>query len=234
MGVDFGTQIVMNGSLDRMLRYGGPVVLVGASGTSIEGALAALPGEWPLLAADGGANALVRLGRTPQLVIGDMDSIEDIPETIERLELPGQDDTDLEKCLKRINAPLIVGLGLLGARLDHTLGAIHALAQIRHARPVILVGDRDVLVRVKGDIAFKSEPGMRVSVWPLARQRFAGSSGLKWPLDGLEMTPGKSVGISNEATGRRIEIRAEGGAGYALILPLDRAEAMIAMFSQKG
>ena len=48
---------------DDMLRYECPVVLVGAAPVEIGPALETLPESWPLIAADGGADALLKIGR---------------------------------------------------------------------------------------------------------------------------------------------------------------------------
>ena len=212
---------------EDMLRYNRPVVLVGAAPVEIGQALEALPGSWPLIAADGGADALLKIGRRPDLVIGDMDSAGPLPDDLPKLPLAGQDDTDFEKCLSRIHAPLIVGLGFLEGRLDHTLAAMHALTALSHDRPVMLVGDTDLVLRLRGDIAFEAEPRDRVSVWPLGVQAFHSSTGLKWPLDGLQMAPGRLIGTSNLAAGGTVRINAGPGDGYAVIMPREAAQSLI-------
>ena len=212
---------------DEMLKYDRPVVLVGAAAVEIGPALEALPDSWPLIAADGGADALLKIGKRPDLVIGDMDSAGPLPDDLPKLPLAGQDDTDFEKCLARICAPLIVGLGFLEGRLDHTLSAIHAFTALSHDRPVMLVGDTDLVLRLRGDIAFEAEPGDRVSVWPLGFQAFQGSTGLKWALDGLQMEAGRLIGTSNVAAGGTVRINAGFGDGYALIMPRKAAQSLI-------
>jgi thiamine pyrophosphokinase len=212
---------------DDILKYASPVVLVGAAPVQIGKALEMLPEAWPLIAADGGADALLENGRRPDLVIGDMDSAGPLPDDLPQLPLDGQDDTDFEKCLSRIHAPLIVGLGFLEGRLDHTLAAIHALMTLPHDRPVMLVGDTDLVLRLRGDIAFEAEPGDRVSLWPLGSQAFHSSQGLKWPLDGLEMAAGRMIGTSNAAAGRTVRINAGAGDGYAVIMPRGAAQSLI-------
>ena len=212
---------------DDMLRYDSPVVLVGAAPVEIGPALEALPGSWPLIAADGGADALLKIGRWPDLGIGDMDSAGPLPDDLPKLPLAGQDDTDFEKCLSRIHAPLIVGLGFLEGRLDHTLAAMHALTALPHDRPVMLVGDTDLVLRLRGDIAFEAEPRDRVSVWPLGVQAFHSSTGLKWPLNGLQMAPGRQIGTSNLAAGGTVRINAGPGDGYAVIMSREAAQSLI-------
>ena len=212
---------------DKILTYVDPVILVGAAPVQIGSALEALPKLWPVIAADGGADVLLKIGRRPDLVIGDMDSVGALPDDLPQLSLAGQDDTDFEKCLARVHAPLIVGLGFLEGRLDHTLAAIHALMALSHDRPVMLVGDTDLVLRLKGDIAFEAKPGDRVSVWPLGIQAFQGSTGLKWPLDGLQMEAGRLIGTSNLAAGGTVRINVGPGNGYAVIMPREAARSLI-------
>ena len=212
---------------DKILTYVDPVILVGAAPVQIGSALEALPKLWPVIAADGGADVLLKIGRRPDLVIGDMDSAGALPDDLPQLSLAGQDDTDFEKCLARVHAPLIVGLGFLEGRLDHTLAAIHALMALSHDRPVMLVGDTDLVLRLKGDIAFEAKPGDRVSVWPLGIQAFQGSTGLKWPLDGLRMEAGRLIGTSNLAAGGTVRINIGPGNGYAVIMLREAAQSLI-------
>lgn len=212
---------------DSILTYETPVILVGAAPVPVGPDLAALPGDWPLVAADGGVNALLDLGRRPEMVIGDMDSASALPDDLPRMALGGQDDTDLQKCLARIETPLLIGLGFLDGRFDHGLSAIHALMMLDHERPVILVGTHDVLLRVRSDVSFCAEPGQRVSIWPLGRQCFGVSQGLRWQLDGLTMEAGSLIGTSNEATGGMVTIRGGAGNGYAVILPREALAACL-------
>ena len=221
-----------------LLRFSTAVILVGASPVTIKPALANLPDDLPLIAADGGASALLAVGRVPDVVIGDMDSLvsrDALPSSVEVIHLTGQDDTDFEKCLARIDAPLIIGLGFLEARLDHSLAAIHALMGLRHDRPVLLAGDTDVLLRLTGDIEMTMPIGSRISIWPLGRQSFEASAGLRWPLAGLEMAPGEMIGTSNEVSGTPVKIAATNdGDGYAVIAPVEAMTVLIAAVTDDG
>ena len=213
---------------DQTLDSALPVILVGASPGELGPFFFSLPEAWPVIAADGGVDALAKYGRRPELVIGDMDSAQALLPDIPHLHLTGQDDTDFEKCLARIRAPLIVGFGFLDGRFDHSLATIHALAAKRNAGPVMLCGAHDAVVCPQGDVAFAAEAGDRVSIWPLGRQAFHRSHGLRWKLDGLEMQMGQMIGTSNEATARRVEIEAGAGDGYAVIMSVSRADALLA------
>ena len=206
------------------LKFDVPTVLFGASpiGPSVLDVTKKLK-SWPVLAADGGINAAINAGLLPQMVIGDMDSVVDLdqlPVSVRQIRLSGQGDTDFEKCLRLIKAPLIVGVGFLDGRLDHSLAAFDAMARLDHDRPVLLAGSNDVVLRLQGNIELLLDRGSRVSVWPLERQHFIRSEGLDWPLDDLTLQMGHRTGTSNRANAKTISITAGKGDGYALIVPL--------------
>ena len=200
-----------------------PAILIGAAPTDLAGIELCAP-EWPVFAADGGVHTALANHLHPRAVIGDMDSIgaiDQLDPAIALIHQAGQDDTDFEKCLNLIHAPLIVGFGFLGARHDHMLAALHSLASLADSRPVILVGQDDVMVRVRGDCQFHLPIDTRVSLWPLGRQNFIQSQGLAWPVDGLTMEIGKQAGTSNRVTATKVKIKAGPGDGYMVILPTD-------------
>ncbi|MBM3613497.1 MAG: thiamine pyrophosphokinase, partial [Alphaproteobacteria bacterium] len=98
-----------------------------AGGAPFGGALlrAALGLAPRLVAADGGADRLLRLGHMPEVAIGDFDSISAAARAAlgpDRLHhIPEQDTTDFDKALRSVAAPFVVGLGFSGARIDHGL-----------------------------------------------------------------------------------------------------------------
>jgi thiamine pyrophosphokinase len=200
-----------------------PAILVGAAPTDLAGIEHCIP-EWPVFAADGGVHTALANRLSPRAVIGDMDSVavlDQLDPAIERIHQTGQNDTDFEKCLNLIHAPLIIGFGFLGARHDHTLAALHTLASLTDSRPIILVGPDDVMVRVHGDCQFYLPIGTRFSLWPLGRQNFIQSQGLAWPVDGLTMEIGKQGGTSNRVTATNVKLKVGPGDGYMVILPAD-------------
>ena len=94
------------------LTFDSPVVLVGGVPDPV--GLSDLPSGWPVIVADSGVHAALKAGRAPLAIIGDMDSVKDLaslPPEIQQIKLSGQDDTDFEKCLNLIVAPLIVEIG---------------------------------------------------------------------------------------------------------------------------
>jgi thiamine pyrophosphokinase len=185
-----------------------------------------------LVAADGGAVRAVEMGRIPDAVIGDFDSLPiEVRARIpaERLfPISEQDSTDFEKCLRNIRAPLVLAAGFSGARVDHELAAYSALvAQGRP--PTIIVGEVDICFAAPRVLELDIAAGTRVSLFPLA-QLSGRSRGLRWPIDGVAFAPAGPIGVSNEALGRvTLDFDAP---GMLVILPRQTLPAVIAALQE--
>lgn len=182
-----------------------------------------------LVACDGGASAVLQQGLTPALVIGDMDSIAEEdrarldPATI--CEISEQDSTDFDKAIRTVEAPMILGAGFTGRRVDHELACYNAL--VRHAdRKVVLVGEHDVCFHARGRVRLNLPVGMRVSMFPMAEVTVR-ATGLEYPLDPLTLAPWARVGTSNRAITEEVKIVPE-GAGLLVLLPRAGLDAVIA------
>ncbi len=177
-----------------------PILLVGGAEVSVTSMKFLTSYTGKVVGADGGITHILHAGRDPEAVIGDFDSL---PEML-RSSLPvdclhhisEQNSTDFEKCLTRIDAPLVLALGFTGGRLDHELAALHVLLAFPERR-CILIGEEDVLFLAPPQFNIDLPAGCRFSVMPLAPVR-AKSDGLRWPLGGLEYAPGLRIGTSNE------------------------------------
>ncbi len=185
-----------------------------------------------LVAADGGADAALRAGHVPKVVIGDMDSIsvearKNIPAD-QQYHIAEQDSTDFEKCLRHIKAPVILALGFSGGRLDHQLAACTAL--VRHPeQKCILIGAEDLCFLAPASFALDLPRGTRFSLYPMGP--VGGTSlGLKYPIDNVPMSPATRVGTSNEVTGR-VEITLESRT-MLVVLPVEHLDAVIEMLVQ--
>jgi|TARA_B100001063_G_scaffold243161_1_gene273196 thiamine pyrophosphokinase len=162
--------------------------------------------EIPIIAADGGANFLADQSILPELIIGDLDSVEEQKiqniETQKIIKISCQNNTDLEKVLLNTQSPLTLGIGFLGSRIDHELASLSALAKYPQKK-IILVGEKDIIFLAPPNLSLSSFEGMRVSLYPLGSVRVQ-SSGLKWSTEGLTMNPVDLIGTSNEAVGKII------------------------------
>lgn len=179
-----------------------------------------------IVAADGGAGVVLATGAVPEAIIGDMDSLDPKARVAfaDRLyHIAEQETTDFEKCLARIAAPLVIGVGFLGGRMDHSLASLNVLARHRD-RAVILLNEADVCCMVPaGGMRLSLPVGARLSLLPLGSARLW-TEGLRWNVDGAEMTPDGFISISNESAGK-VRIRAEGP--MLLAVPLGGFEAVV-------
>ncbi len=182
-----------------------------------------------LFAADGGARKALGLHHPLRAVIGDLDSLTSA-ETwrksgTEIVRISEQQTTDFEKCLYTIRAPLVIGAGFLGGRIDHQLAALGALVAHREA-PVILIGARDAVMHLDRPISLRLPKRTRLSLMPLLPVTGTLSEGLRWPVAGLHLTPGGRSGVSNQTTGPQVRIGVD-GPGCLLILPVQRLADMV-------
>jgi thiamine pyrophosphokinase len=205
-----------------------PVLLVGGGACDPDVLAAAVAAADRVVAADGGAQQVLALGRMPDAVYGDMDSL---AQAAQKGLAPGvlrpiaeQNSTDFDKCLRHIESPLILGHGFLGKRLDHQLSAMTVLLR-RADRRCVLIGAEDVVLLCPPHLRLDLAPGTRLSLYPLAPVT-ARSEGLRWPLDGLDFAPWGIVGTSNEVSGP-VELWMSGPA-MLLILPVACLEALLA------
>ena len=195
-----------------------PVTLVGG-GPLPPGDLALALGLAPILvAADGGADAVLAAGADPVAVIGDMDSLS--PRAARAFagrlhSVAEQETTDFDKALTRIDAPVVIALGFTGGRLDHELAALHSLV-LRADRPCVLLGPATLAFHAAPDLALALDPGTLVSLFPFAPVGVA-SEGLLWPTGHIAFAPDSRIGTSNEATGV-VRLRPT-GPGMLVILP---------------
>lgn len=209
----------MNVMIADFLPYCDGVTLVGGgelSRSTLEEALRHAPN---LVAADGGADRALALGHRPLRVVGDMDSVSQVARDALGAEafhhISEQDSTDFDKALRSVDAPFALAVGFLGRRLDHQLAVLNSL--VRHPdRPCVVLGEDDLCFHLSEGMVLDLPEGMRLSLYPMARVRVWGS-GLRWPLDGLELAPWDRIGTSNEVTGR-VQLRTE-GPGLLVILP---------------
>jgi len=145
----------------------------------------------PLLAADGGANHLARLGLKPTAVVGDLDSVS--PETRAWLgeecmvDRSDQDRTDLDKALE------------------------YAFDEAMGERLIFEAADQTVLA-VDYEISLAAIAGESWSFWTFDPTVRVTVEGVRWPIENATIDAGNRPSISNEAIDDHIRVRATGGS----------------------
>jgi thiamine pyrophosphokinase len=193
-----------------------------------------LDGADSVVAADGGAESLHRLGRRPDLLIGDLDStsarlvgrLAEDGVTVERYPTDKEaSDTELalHAALAR-GATDIVLLGALGGdRLDHALANLLLLSDPALEKVdvrLVHAGNRVRVVRSGESASLLGRVGDLVTLLPIGGDATGVTTqGLRWPLDAAALHMGPSRGLSNEITSMPASVRLESG----LLLVVERA-----------
>jgi thiamine pyrophosphokinase len=189
----------------------------------IEKARALLRADDFIICADGGTRHALALGIMPNLVIGDMDSIQtDQWQELEKVgvsvELFPRDknETDLELALDRaveFEPQQIVIIAAFGGRLDQTIGNIALLTDIRlSAFDVRLADGEEEMFICRDQIRVYGRSGDIVSLIPWGNPvRGIQTQGLKWALRSETLYPEKTRGISNELLSETADIKIASG-----------------------
>ena len=161
-----------------------------------------------VIAADAGYRTLVRLGARVDRVVGDFDSLGEVPVHPNVEMHPAEkDETDM---MLAVRVALQEGcrelriLGGLGGRLDHTFANLQTLVYIarRGARGWLIGGGASVIAIAGGEIAFSKAAKGIISIFSAdGTAQGVTLKGLKYPLTDYTMTAEMPIGVSNEFIG---------------------------------
>ena len=175
------------------------------------------PGDL-VIAADGGWKHTDKLGLSPDVMLGDFDSLGFVPEGANKFPVE-KDDTDAMlaiRCgLERGYRRFVIYGGLDGSRLDHTLANFQALQYLADRGAVgYLAGEKYLVTVVKnGTLSFPAEARGILSVFCLGPDAEGVTlSGLKYPLENGSLTAGFPLGVSNHFVGKKSDISVKNGS----------------------
>lgn len=158
-----------------------------------------------IIAADKGFSYLREIMIKPDIVIGDFDSLDTIPENENIVQHPiEKDDTDMMLAIKTgldLGYKTFLIYGGLGGRLDHTYANIQILVylSVKGARGYLLDGDRIVTAITNEQLLFSTEKKGVISVFSAGDiAKGVSLKGLKYQLENAVLTKDMPLGISNE------------------------------------
>jgi len=163
-----------------------------------------------IICTDGSADKLLAHGRTPDVIIGDMDSTKLRKDNFKGVWIssPNQNKTDLQKtldwCIEN-NLNDVIVLGAMGKREDHSLGNLHVLAEFSQKLKIKFVTNHAVIYSFKGRRTFPSLKVQQISIVAIENVKSISTVGLKYELNN-EPFPPSCNGISNKAISNEFTI----------------------------
>jgi len=186
-----------------------------------------------ILCADGGALNAVRLGLTPDVVLGDFDSLSD--EILEDFRQQGitivkypieKDKTDLELAMDYaidMGTNEIMVFTALGGRMDQMLGNVLLAThdKYRSARIIFISGSQTgFILRDEDKLEHYGMSGDILSVIPLSlKVHIKALHGVVWPIDQQVLEFGSSLSLSNRFAENVVNIAVKEGICLVVHIP---------------
>ena len=186
------------------------------------------PGDF-VIAADGGLRHTQMLGLTPDVILGDFDSLGYTPNCAQVFPVE-KDDTDamlaVRQGLDRSFREFVLYGSLDGPRLDHTVANFQTLQFLAdRGAQGYLVGLNSIVTVIKnGEIRFPAHFRGNFSAFCMgADAQNVTIQGLHYPLENGTLTSGFPLGVSKHFTGKTATVSVQNGS---LLLIWDRANGL--------
>lgn len=165
-----------------------------------------------IIAADKGLKAADNLELPVDFILGDFDSLPiDVLKKYQNKSIPTKiypsekDMTDTQIALElalEYNPTNIDIVGATGSRMDHSLANLHLLLiSLHHKVSTRILDEKNKIYLKDGSFTIKKDDqyGNYVSLIPFTDQvKGLKLKGFKYPLDGITLSKGSSLGVSNE------------------------------------
>ncbi len=178
-----------------------------------------------ILAVDHGYDHCMALGFTPDVLLGDLDSVSTGHFCCKTIAFPPEkDDTDLRLALDYAltqGASSIDILCATGGRLDQFLGNLSLLEYLHTQQPNLparMLDERNCICLRSSNHGWQEETNASryVSLIPLTEQIVFSCQGLKYPADHLTVSRQDMISISNEAIRDTFRIAVHSGKAYLI------------------
>lgn len=201
------------------------ILFAGGDVTDYEVLRPQLSGAEAVICADGGYRHAKILGLLPTLLIGDMDSIGDIPQNIPKKTYPARKDaTDgelvIEYAIEQGFSELVL-IGFCGGRSDHYLTNLMLLSRLKEQNAVMLDGATQIRP-LKRKNFISGMPGDIISLIPIGGDlEGITTEGLDYPLSEETLFFASSRGNSNVMVSEQCTITVEKGIGLLIKSPAE-------------
>ena len=174
-----------------------------------------------VIAADRGFENAAANGFSPDLLVGDMDSIAAVPAGVDVIRIPRiKDDTDTQHAIGvaiERGADRITLAGQLSGRADHTLSALLMLENLRlRGVAAEMIDDRNRVRAVKDERVVLPRRGYRYfGVISLGETTYS-ARGCFYEADRVTLRRAEPYAISNEITASAAELEFAGDAAFLI------------------
>lgn len=172
-----------------------------------------------LIACDGGLRHIVAMGRKPDAVVGDFDSLDAtlLAPDISQAHYPkDKDKTDAELAIRhalKLGCTKIIITAYSGDRIDHMLANLYLLGHPDFADASVRIIDAGQEIYIVNDQAvIRGSVGDTISFLPIGGEVRAVSEGLKYELGDYALSPTGNQGVSNTLTRPQAQIAVKQGA----------------------
>ena len=167
---------------------------------------------------DSGLKHMKALGVTPSLIVGDFDSYNNPNLDVETIVLPCEkDDTDtvfaVKEAINRGYEEFLL-IGVIGARLDHTLGNVSILLYLESlSKKGVIIDDYSEMEIVSKEPAFIDDSYAFFSLLNITgTAKGVTIRNAKYPLDNAEITCEYQYAVSNEVlSGKTADVSVQNG-----------------------
>lgn len=181
-----------------------------------------IPFPLRVVCADGGARKALSIGYTPNLVAGDLDSLEGrdgLPESTEVVAIPEQENTDFEKTLdlmleRGMDKFLVAAFS--GGRIDQTLANVQIAFEYSRRCTIVLVDQDFVLLPVTSMVEEHLPAGTTVSIVSMTDEAIVSTEGLAFELKRSSILKG-GHGVSNRSVVELVRVKVHKGGILLMI-----------------
>ncbi len=200
------------------------VIISGSPDTNVEEIKSLCTNDDFIVCADSGYSFAKKAGLTPNLIIGDFDSLkEELPQNTEVVKLnTHKDDTDTEhcvmECIRRGYKDFLL-LGSIGGRTDHTFANIATLAFLSeyNYNGIARNNGEEIRILKEGSYEMNNKKGLIFSVFPYGCESVNVTyKGAEYMLNNKTLTYNVSRGISNVFIDDEAEITINRGRAILL------------------
>lgn len=173
-----------------------------------------LPSADLTIAADHGWDNALKNSVTPDILVGDMDSVTRVPENVETVRVPAvKDETDAQLAIRiaiERGAKHIILAGRLSGRADHTLSVVFMLESLKRGGIACEIIDDLNRVRLLWDETAEVERGYKYFGLLSLGETAVTARSCRYPLECATLRRDVPYAVSNEVVGEAAQVTVSG------------------------